>query len=237
MNSPPAVSKPGQGGRDLGHLHQREHAFVHAGPAAGAGNDDQRQVVAGGPLDAAGELLAHHRAHAAHDEGRIGDAEGHAPGADHAGAGHGGVFQAGPLLLVLELLLIGAFVDELQRIGRLEVGVPFLEGAFVEELADPLPGRDVPVVIALGADAQPLLGLLAEDGGLAAGAAHPQALGHAPLGALHAFFQLLGSGWRCMASLVYSRSIRQRLDRVRLRGLPSGRGCPGPSTDRPARRA
>ena len=45
MNSPPAVVEAGQGGRDLGHLHQREHALVHARPAAGAGDDDQRQVL------------------------------------------------------------------------------------------------------------------------------------------------------------------------------------------------
>ena len=98
----------------------------------------------------------------------------------------GRVAQPGALLLLLEPLGVGLLVDEVQRIGRLEVGVPLLEGAFVEHLADALLGRDVPVVIALGADAQPLFGLLAEDRLLAAGASLPQPLGHAALGAFHA---------------------------------------------------
>ena len=34
----------GQGGRHLGHLHQRQDALLHAGPAAGAADDDQRQL-------------------------------------------------------------------------------------------------------------------------------------------------------------------------------------------------
>ena len=105
----------------------------------------------------------------------------------------GRVAQPGAVLLFFEPLAIGLLVDEIQRIGRLEVGVPFLERTFVEELLDPLPGRDVPVVVALGADAQPFFGLFAEDRGLAAGAAHPQALGHAPLGPLIGVLPIVGS--------------------------------------------
>ena len=50
------------------------------------------------------------------------------------------------------------------------------------------------MVVALGADAQPLLGLLAEDGGLAAGAAFPEPLGHAPLGVLQQVLPVAGIG-------------------------------------------
>ena len=56
----------------------------------------------GGSLDEAGELFADDRAHAAHDEGRVGDAKGHAAGADHAGADQGGVAQAGAGLFGFE---------------------------------------------------------------------------------------------------------------------------------------
>src|SRR6185437_248004 len=65
------------------------------------------------------------------------------------------------------------------------MGVPFLERALVEQLPDAFRRRNVPVVIALGTDAQTLFGLFAEDRGLAAGALFPQPLGHAAFGAFH----------------------------------------------------
>ena len=95
MNRPPDLVEPSQGGRHFGHLHQRQDAFVHAGPAAGSADDDQRQLLFGGSFDQSRETFAHDRAHAAHDEGRVGHAEGDAPGADHAGPGQRRVAQAG----------------------------------------------------------------------------------------------------------------------------------------------
>ena len=62
-----------------------------------------------------------------------------------------------------------------------EVGEPLLEGVGVEELRDPLDGRDREVVVALGADVEVLDDLLAEERRPAAVAAHPDAFGH-PLG-------------------------------------------------------
>lgn len=41
---------------DLDHLQERESSFLHAGAAAG-GQDDQRQPLAGGPLDGGGEAF------------------------------------------------------------------------------------------------------------------------------------------------------------------------------------
>ena len=72
----------------------------------------------GGPLDEPREPLADDRAHAAHDERGVGHAEGHAAGADHAGAGEGRVAQAGALLLGDEPLGVGLLVGEFQRVGR-----------------------------------------------------------------------------------------------------------------------
>ena len=136
----------------------------------------------GGPFDEPRELLADDRAHAAHDEGRIGDAEGHAAGADHAGAGQRGVAQAGPLLLGLEPLGVGLLVGELERVGRHQLGVPLLERAFVEHLLRcGRWRRDVQVVVALRADAQQPLGFLAVDRLAAVFAAEPQSVGHASL--------------------------------------------------------
>ena len=65
------------------------------------------RFVVGGAFDEAGEPFADDRAHAAHDEGRIGDAEGDAAGADHAGAGEGGVAEAGAFLFGDEALGVG----------------------------------------------------------------------------------------------------------------------------------
>ena len=77
---------------------------MHAGAAAGPGNNDQRQLLLRGTFDGAGELFADHGAHAAHDEGRIGHAEGHAPAADHARPHHRRLAQPGAALLFLEPL-------------------------------------------------------------------------------------------------------------------------------------
>ena len=66
---------PLQGPGDLGHLHQAEHAFLHAGAAAGT-NHKHRQTLLGGGFDQPGELLAHHRAHAAPHKAEVHDADG-----------------------------------------------------------------------------------------------------------------------------------------------------------------
>ncbi len=63
----PGAVEPGQRRRDLGHLHQRQRAFHHAG-AAGAGDDDGRLPAGERHLDRPGDLLADHHAHAAADE-------------------------------------------------------------------------------------------------------------------------------------------------------------------------
>ncbi len=114
---------------------------MHPRAAAGAADDDQRQLIARGPLDQPRQPLADDRAHAAHDERRIGDAEGHAAGANHAGAGERRVAHAGPRLLGLEPLGVRLLVAKAQRVGRRQVGVPLFERAFVEHPAHSHAGR------------------------------------------------------------------------------------------------
>src|SRR5207248_5921178 len=46
----------------LGHLHQTEHAFIHAS-AAGGRDDDDCNAFGRGKLDHAGNAFAHHRTH------------------------------------------------------------------------------------------------------------------------------------------------------------------------------
>ena len=60
--------------RHLRHLHQREHAFLHARAARGA-DDDQRILPLERPLAEARDLLADHGAHRAAHEREVHDAE------------------------------------------------------------------------------------------------------------------------------------------------------------------
>jgi hypothetical protein len=62
------------------------------------------------------------------------------------------------------------------------VAVPLLKRAVVQHLLDAVLGRDVEVIFALRADVEELLGFLAIDRRLAAGAADPQPFRHTPLG-------------------------------------------------------
>ena len=94
-----------------------------------------------GSLDEPRQPFADDRAHAPHDEGRIGHAKRHAAGANHAGAGEGRVAQAGPRLLGLEPFGVRFLVAKAERIGRRQVGVPLFERAFVEHPANAVAAR------------------------------------------------------------------------------------------------
>ena len=153
---------------------------MHPGASARGRDDDQRKLLWGGALDEPGEPLSDDAPHAPHDERRIGDAAGHPPGPDHAGAGKGRVRQTGPLLLGHKPLGVRFLVAKTERICRTEAGVPFLEGPGVAELLDPGRRRDIPVESALRADIEDLLRFLAVDRLLAAVTFLPQPFGYPP---------------------------------------------------------
>ena len=171
-----------QGGGDFGHLHQGKDAFVHAGTAAGGTDDDEGELLLGRSFGKASQLFADHRTHAAHDERRIGDADGHTAGADHAGAGEGGVAHVGALLFGFQAVGIGAFIGEAQGIDGFEGGVPFFERAVVEQLANAFLGGDVEMVITFGADVLLFFRLLAKNDGIATGTSNPETFGDAAFG-------------------------------------------------------
>ena len=105
-----------QGTGDLGHLHQAEHALLHAGAAGGT--HDQHRVAAGsGGFDQAGELLAHHRAHRAAHEAEVHHPQGQGQAASAAEAGDDGIEQTGALLAVPQPIGVAAPILEGQRIG------------------------------------------------------------------------------------------------------------------------
>ena len=139
------------------------------------------------PLDGAGELLADHRAHAAHDEGGVGHAKGHAAGRGSC-PGRRSAASCSPVRCCSSTIRsrIGPLVDEVQA------GRPACRSASHSSNVpssrtwrDPLPGGNVPVVVAFRADAQPLLRLFAENGLLAAGTPHPKPFRHGTLGTLN----------------------------------------------------
>ena len=68
------LAQPAERAGQLGHLHQRMNALLHAGAARG-GHDDERQTRRQRVLDDARELLAHGRAHAAAEEMEVEDGD------------------------------------------------------------------------------------------------------------------------------------------------------------------
>ena len=129
-------------------------------------------------LDGAGELLADDRSHASHDEAAVGEPEDDSNALDEPLSDDCGLFEAGAGLLALDALGIGPAVIEAQGIERLEARDPLLERIGIEKLGDPLASREQEMVVALRANAEVLLDLLAEQRRLAAVAAHPDAFGH-----------------------------------------------------------
>ena len=174
MYSPPAPIVTSQGGGNLGHLHEGQNAFLHAGPAAGAADQDQGEREPGRFLGGPRQLFADDGTHAAGHEGEIGDAEHDRPAANVAPADHRGVLHAGLGLLRFQSFAVQNAVGEAEHVLRLQLGEPFLEALFVEQLLDALARRQIEMVLALRTDVEAALGFLAKDGGLALRTANPQ---------------------------------------------------------------
>src|SRR5215510_13162854 len=120
--------EPLEGGRGLGHLHQREDAFLHP-RAARRRDDDDRQMLVDRQLDRPGELFPHHRAHAAAEEAELEDGQDRRLPADRCNAADDrlvarGLLSGGPHALAV---LLG--VLEAERIGRREARLALLERA------------------------------------------------------------------------------------------------------------
>ena len=83
-----------------------------------------------------------------------------------------------------ELVRVAGGLEELDRLHRRLPG----------GLGNTLPSGNVPVVVTLRTNAQPLLGLLAKDSGLAAGTAFPKPFRHPLFGAFQHFFPTVRVG-------------------------------------------
>ena len=155
---------PGERCGNLRHLHQGQNSFLHAGTAAGAADDNQRQIVVGCPFHQAGQALADDATHSAHEECRIGDTDRHPAVPNHSGPANRRISNLQLCLFADQFLWVRTLIDEAQWIGGLDLGVPFLERPLVQHLLDASPGRDVPVVAAFRTNTLSSLGFLAEDG-------------------------------------------------------------------------
>ena len=129
------VAPNGRG--DLGHLHERGRALLHAG-AAGDREAHDRQAELGGALEGPRDLLAHDRAHRAHHEVGVHEEEGAVVAAHRAPPADHGVVLVALLARGLELLHVAG---ELQEVRGREARVPFLEGAGVHRHAHALAPR------------------------------------------------------------------------------------------------
>jgi hypothetical protein len=132
------------------------------------------------------ELLPHHRAHAATQEGEVHHGQGDRQAADLGGADQHRVVHPCLALGRLQPLAVGPRVDELERIGRAQLARDLAPRALVHQLNDPLAGGDREVVAAVGAHPQVgdhlLLPIVRVAAGARVAGARGRRLGH--LGAL-----------------------------------------------------
>ena len=139
-----------QDGGRLGHLHQREHALLHAG-AAGSRHDHQRVFALGGALPQPGDLLADDRPMRAAHEREVHHTEIDRHVAQRAGDGEHGVSIASVRGGLLEALGV---LREAEGIGRPEVRLDSPWRAFVEQNVGVFLGANATMVVAGGAHVQ-----------------------------------------------------------------------------------
>ena len=117
--------------RNLGHLHKRCHALLHARTARN-GKADNWQSQLGRTLKCATDLLAHHGTHRAHHKVGVHKEERRIATADFAPAAHNGIALARTLDRALELVGIAGKREE---VLRRQIGIPFLKRALVDRHA------------------------------------------------------------------------------------------------------
>ena len=137
----------------LGHLHEREDALLHAGPA-GDGEAHHRQTVLGGVLKQPGDLLAHHGAHAADHEIGVHEKQGAGLALHLGGAAHHTLLFPGGQLGVAQFLVVAGKV---QNVPAHQVPVHLLKAVLVRQVHNPVPGPHAKMVPAGGAHLEVVL--------------------------------------------------------------------------------
>jgi len=153
----PAAASRATSAEGLGHLHQRQDPLLHPRPPEAQTSRPPR--AAPGRAPSSGRFLADDRAHRAAVEVEIHHRQRERPPATVAmpltTASRSPVFSRASRSVADKVCC-----PQTQRIGRDQLGVAFLERAFIDELGDPVARRQAFVMAALGADAQTLLPIL-----------------------------------------------------------------------------
>ena len=138
--------------RNLGHLHQAEHALLHAGTSGGA-NDQEGKVTLGGLFHQACDLLPHHGSHGATHEAKIHDRQCHGDTLHPTKPCDDGVVQPRSRLAFAQPVGIGTPVFEQQRIGGNQFFVERLKTSRIGNHRDALLTVNAVVVPTVGANA------------------------------------------------------------------------------------
>ncbi len=161
----------------LGHLHERQQAFLHARAARG-GEADERHFLLDGGFHAAHEALAHHAAHGAAHEVELEAGRDDVDALDRAAHHDQRVGLAGVLQRFLQAFGVLAAVLELERVHRQHFLADLVAAFRVQEGVEARAGIDAVVVAAMRADVLIVLQIGLVEHGLAARALDPQPLGH-----------------------------------------------------------
>ena len=172
----PCIRMPRECAACLCHLHEREHAFVHAGTAAGA-DDDDREPLRGRALDGAGDFFTDDTAHRRGEKSEIHHGDAHPFSLDAAETGDDGVALAGGLLVFFQAVGVAGLAGEFERVHGGELRVVLLETAVVRQQLDTVERGEREVVLALRADAGIALDFEVVDDLTTAGTFRPKAGG------------------------------------------------------------
>src|SRR5665213_2124139 len=146
--------------RRLGHLHEREHALLHA-RAAGCGDQHQRVLPLEGALSEPGDLRTNYRAHRAAHEREIHHAEIYWHSAKIPGNGHERVIVASVRQRLLESRRI---FRETDRVHRANLDVQLVVAVVVEQQIYVIHRTNATMEVAIRADIEITNELLAKIG-------------------------------------------------------------------------
>ena len=164
----------GQSPAGFGHLHQRQHAFLHA-RARGCRDDDHAAFLRCGLLDRTSDFFTDHRSHRAGEKTEVHDRDHRRHAFDAQPTGDHRVVQSAALALLLDLF---AVVGKAQRIGGYHVGVGFLEAPGIGEILDALARSHQKMMTAGRTDVEVLFEIQLVQHRVAGRTLGPHAFGH-----------------------------------------------------------
>ena len=175
------------------HLHEAEHALVHARAARGGDDDDGGAIAPCAYSIDPRDAFADDGAHRGGEKTEIHHCDPDLVTFDERVAAENGVDQSGVVLIFAQTILVARHALEFERVDGSQAGVEFDEAVGIAKIRDPLLGRLREMIIAARADAVVFRQLDFVHDFAAAGALLPKALRHlaflAALGLERWFFE------------------------------------------------